>query len=582
MAQASADVLMTFAATGQDQVTGAMNKVQSHYEKTSKSVNKTSKSMENQFRLIRGGLGQMGHQVQDIAVQLQMGQNALLVFGQQGSQIASLMGPNGAIIGAFLAVGAALGTTFLPALFESGKAAEELAEKIEKVASKTEMLTQTQLAALAVKFAQDLEEQKEALVDQQKELESEIRLIDQYNKQLTLVKEGSAKFDQVTESIKDVEGRTIIARGEVEQLNTEITDTEEKLAVIRAGGNPFFDTETGAKQAKTELSDLYRQVTAIQESLMQPKTEFGALGAGVIKDLATLEMALEAGAISQEQYNQTEIARLEKYSDDVIALNEKRFKNIQRLTADNEKQIAAMQEQAEQERLDKQMANFEYEQVLIENNLQRAKEKAKELTEAYKVEQKRRQEISMAEQNVQSMALSSLQSTVGMAASLFKEGTAAQKAAYLAQQALAIATTIINTETASAAALAPPPIGLGPVAGLPYSNVIRAAGYASAAMIAGQTLASFEGGGFTGYGARAGGMDGKGGRLAMLHPNETVIDHTKDKTKQQQAVPVNVNFNIQANDTRGFDRLLAERRGAIVSLINQALNERGRASLGRV
>jgi hypothetical protein len=38
---------------------------------------------------------------------------------------------------------------------------------------------------------------------------------------------------------------------------------------------------------------------------------------------------------------------------------------------------------------------------------------------------------------------------------------------------------------------------------------------------------SFEGGGFTGRGARAGGLDGKGGRMAMIHPNETVIDHTK-------------------------------------------------------
>jgi hypothetical protein len=38
---------------------------------------------------------------------------------------------------------------------------------------------------------------------------------------------------------------------------------------------------------------------------------------------------------------------------------------------------------------------------------------------------------------------------------------------------------------------------------------------------------SFAGGGYTGGGARVGGMDGQGGFPAMLHPNETVIDHTK-------------------------------------------------------
>lgn len=43
----------------------------------------------------------------------------------------------------------------------------------------------------------------------------------------------------------------------------------------------------------------------------------------------------------------------------------------------------------------------------------------------------------------------------------------------------------------------------------------------------GFNLPSFDGGGPTGYGARSGGLDGKGGFMAMLHPNETVIDHTK-------------------------------------------------------
>jgi hypothetical protein len=38
---------------------------------------------------------------------------------------------------------------------------------------------------------------------------------------------------------------------------------------------------------------------------------------------------------------------------------------------------------------------------------------------------------------------------------------------------------------------------------------------------------SFDGGGYTGYGARSGGVDGKGGFPAILHPNETVVDHTK-------------------------------------------------------
>ena len=44
------------------------------------------------------------------------------------------------------------------------------------------------------------------------------------------------------------------------------------------------------------------------------------------------------------------------------------------------------------------------------------------------------------------------------------------------------------------------------------------------------SLTSFDGGGYTGSGARMGGADGKGGFLAMMHPNETVIDHTKGQS----------------------------------------------------
>ena len=40
-------------------------------------------------------------------------------------------------------------------------------------------------------------------------------------------------------------------------------------------------------------------------------------------------------------------------------------------------------------------------------------------------------------------------------------------------------------------------------------------------------LLSFAGGGYTGGAARSGGIDGMGGFLAMLHPQETVTDHTK-------------------------------------------------------
>ena len=83
-----------------------------------------------------------------------------------------------------------------------------------------------------------------------------------------------------------------------------------------------------------------------------------------------------------------------------------------------------------------------------------------------------------------------------------------------------------------------------------------------------------DGGGFTGMGVRAGGIDGKGGFPAILHPNETVIDHTKG-----QGIGTTVNFNISTVDAAGFDQLLASRKGLITSIINNAMNNQGKMGI---
>jgi tape measure domain-containing protein len=85
---------------------------------------------------------------------------------------------------------------------------------------------------------------------------------------------------------------------------------------------------------------------------------------------------------------------------------------------------------------------------------------------------------------------------------------------------------------------------------------------------------SFSGGGYTGNGVRAGGLDGQGGRLAMIHPQETVIDHTKG-----QSMGATVNFNISTVDAAGFDQLLASRKGLITSIINNAMNNQGKMGI---
>lgn len=114
---------------------------------TAQAVSTATRSMGN----LRGVFGQLGYQVQDIAVQLQMGQNAMLVFAQQGSQIASIFGPGGAVIGAIIAISGAIAGALLPSLFNSKDATQEL-ESAQKALSETVVKTDSGVSALSEKI----------------------------------------------------------------------------------------------------------------------------------------------------------------------------------------------------------------------------------------------------------------------------------------------------------------------------------------------------------------------------------------------------------------------------------------------
>ena len=68
-------------------------------------------------------------------------------------------------------------------------------------------------------------------------------------------------------------------------------------------------------------------------------------------------------------------------------------------------------------------------------------------------------------------------------------------------------------------------------------------GSASAGPLAGQPIfdiaSSFDGGGYTGSGARTGGLDGRGGFMAMMHPRERVYDESRGQSRGQQGGVVN-------------------------------------------
>jgi hypothetical protein len=97
-------------------------------------------------------------------------------------------------------------------------------------------------------------------------------------------------------------------------------------------------------------------------------------------------------------------------------------------------------------------------------------------------------------------------------------------------------------------------------------------------------LLSFDGGGFTGRGSRSGGIDGKGGFPAILHPNESVIDHRKGGGAGGGVADVRVYVDESGNWQAAVERIsggvarrqIGQAAPAIASAAVQATYDRAR------
>ncbi|MBG6289534.1 phage tail tape measure protein [Pseudomonas nitroreducens] len=86
----------------------------------------------------------------------------------------------------------------------------------------------------------------------------------------------------------------------------------------------------------------------------------------------------------------------------------------------------------------------------------------------------------------------------------------------------------------------------------------------------------FDGGGYTGNSPRLGGVDGKGGFMAILHPQETVIDHTKPSRTQGGNSTSNV-FHINVSGD-GSERERKQAGATIGREINRVIQRSARFS----
>jgi len=195
-------------------------------------------------------------------------------------------------------------------------------------------------------------------------------------------------------------------------------------------------------------------------------------------------------------------------------------------------------EQALQESYDRQKSMLQ-EMTTYSVQQERDRIKSLEVLDANYLKQKE----SFERQRMTFMLTTASSSFDQMAAVMkdgFGEQSGAYKAAFAISKAFAIADASVKIgQGIAAAASLPFPANIGAMASVVSATASLISNISSVVL-------SFEGGGNTPSGPRSGGVDGRGGFFAIMHPDETVIDNTRT-TNRGGDTQVNV-LNYGDND----------------------------------
>lgn len=515
---------------------------------------------KNMRKFALGGLQQAGYQIGDFAVQVANGTSRMQAFGQQAPQLLQIFGPLGAIAGAAVAVFAAFGV----AAEKSAGSSEKMTSKLKRLNEELQFfsdIASMELQASMSDAADVVLRKWQPILDLIKSANAEQLAKDLSAFKISLLPDD---IDDQKAALQDIVQKSYAATSNQEDLNASRIKAQNQLSNIAA-----LEGVIGQLSGKTKEE--------LQESFLTTVNRLKFL------KLMTPELAKQLAEFAQQQDIQSDISAMML---DEIRVQGDRLKNISGITSEMAFEDAIMGEIVGKN------------QTSLDLEAKRRKEH-----EPLKETLKREDELfSMAvTKNAQSLALEQQRLSVHEAMvrarlkTQFSEEDKLMGLAVEADQAVInriksdlekaqrpakALTKVIKQELSPEMKRA---ADLGNSIGQSFENAMisavdgtmsvkdafrsmsadiikelyrvffvkRITGFIAdmvsfaAGPRTGNTgtlgLPSFAGGGYTGGGSRSGGVDGKGGFNAILHPNETVIDHTKGQGGQ---IVVNQTINV--------------------------------------
>ncbi|MCQ6434762.1 hypothetical protein ABK976_22790 [Vibrio parahaemolyticus] len=258
-------------------------------------------------------------------------------------------------------------------------------------------------------------------------------------------------------------------RDELKALNDKVVEQQKRWSsnfdYSTLGGNSANDDDSSGGGTTPKNTELERQQAAGASRLSALDTQYANE-----RDKLLLAHEQRLADIDALQLSEQELAR--RGYDTMEALKTEYKEREKEFYATEQEEFQRKQDEAIQREID---AFTRKEDEKTRKAEQAARQRAA-------TEQRLEQQVLSMKFGLASQGLSLIEQTA-------KEGSFIQKAAFAAQKAMAAAQVYMQGEVAATAALAPPPIGLGPIAGVGQATAIRALAAASAGLIMGQAIA---------------------------------------------------------------------------------------------
>ncbi len=591
----------------------------------------TYKSIQKFKRNMSVGFQQAGYQVGDFIVQVQSGQSVLVALGQQGSQLAGIFGPAGAVVGAFVAAATAFGMIAIAA-----SKAKKSMTGMQDLSNSFAPATKTMTDAIKnqhmeiFKLTRGIDDQNEAIGKQALQYQKALQTANEYLS--SQEKDNRSGLQRIRANGLKILGFQLVKsdKQRVEQLEKQneiykkLKDQADALKEKEEKRKKFLEEQLELKQkfldAEKELDDAGADA-AIKASIAIANEEDKL---AILRERASgLLNEKEIQKLIDEQAIKDLKAKLglqllhSENAEDIISTRVAQLVEEQKLTAELKEQERILKRQAKiGNKAILGMTDEEYQYHLnmsayVEGRMaapdkatkgkappkprKAPKDPLQELMKSLTlqesllgVEQDRAAVMKALGDSYSNYTPEQIDSAIELTEYIRKQNEALKaqqdeldriddQAKQLAApfddffMALVDGTTSAKDAFRSMASDIIQQLYRILVVEELVESIGGAIKGAIAGPVQGPNLPSADGGGYTGSGPRSGGLDGKGGFMAMLHPRETVIDHTKGQGAGGGTV-VNQVFNISANTSDDTKRLITQTIAqASPAIINQSV-----------